>query len=164
VSKDDVDPPVQWTIAKVEKVELDDDEGGKKSPPVLFFRDADSKPLILNNTNWMALEDLYGDESDHWIGQPVELYKDPTVMFGGKRVGGVRVRAATATAWNTALVARVAALPYFDGNQARATKALQYMAEKKQIAPTLADDAIFAIMEKAAATWAKEDAAKKAAT
>lgn len=92
VSKDDVESPVVWTIANVVLVEMDDDNGGKKKPPVMHFSDPDSKPLIMNNSNWMTLEDLYGDESDNWTGKKIELYKDPNVMFGGKRVGGVRVR------------------------------------------------------------------------
>lgn len=92
VSKDDVESPVVWNIAGVSKVEMPDDEGGKKTPPVMTFKEDHAKPLILNNTNWMVLEDLYGDDSDKWIGHPIELYKDPSVMFGGKRVGGVRVR------------------------------------------------------------------------
>lgn len=92
VSKDDVESPVVWTVAGVSKVEMSDDDGGKKSPPVMTFKEDHAKPLILNNTNWMVLEDLYGDDSDKWVGHPIELYKDPAVMFGGKRVGGVRVR------------------------------------------------------------------------
>lgn len=92
VSKDDVETPVVWTIAKVEKVEMDADDGGKKSPPVIFFTEQESKPLILNNSNWMTIEDAYGDDSDRWTGKQIELFKDPSVMFGGKRVGGVRVR------------------------------------------------------------------------
>lgn len=92
VSKDEVETPVTWTITGVGKVEMDDDNGEKKSPPVMTFSDAGSKPLILNNTNWMVLEDLYGEDSDKWIGKTIELYKEPNVMFGNKRVGGVRVR------------------------------------------------------------------------
>lgn len=92
VSKDDVEIPVIWTIAGVQKVEMDDDGGGKKAPPVVSFVEENAKPLILNNSNWMTLEDLYGDDSDNWTGKKIELYKDASVMFGGKRVGGVRVR------------------------------------------------------------------------
>lgn len=92
VSKDDVEPAVVWTIASVVCVEMDGDDGRKKNPPVAYFKEEEAKPLILNNTNWMVLEDLYGEDSDLWIDKPIELYKDPAVMFGGKRVGGVRVR------------------------------------------------------------------------
>lgn len=92
LSKDDVDPAVVWTIAKVVKVEMDDEDGGKKNPPVMYFTEPESKPYIMNNTTWMTCEDLYGPDSDGWTGHQIECYKDPSVMFGGKRVGGVRVR------------------------------------------------------------------------
>ena len=92
VSKDDVEIPVVWMIASVVCVEMDDDAGGKKNPPVMHFKNPESKALILNNSNWMTIEDLYGGESDAWTDCQIELFKDPSVMFGGKRVGGVRVR------------------------------------------------------------------------
>ncbi len=93
VSKDDVEVPKAWTIETIAPVEMPSDDGSKtKSPPVMFFHEADAKPLILNNTNWMTIEDLYGPESNEWKGHKIELYNDPSVMFGNKRVGGVRVR------------------------------------------------------------------------
>ena len=37
---------------------------------------------------------IFGDdEMDHWIGRQCVIYADPTVMFGRKPVGGIRVRA-----------------------------------------------------------------------
>ncbi len=34
---------------------------------------------------------LWGDESDEWIGRRVTLAGDPDVMFGGQKVGGIRL-------------------------------------------------------------------------
>jgi hypothetical protein len=34
---------------------------------------------------------LWGDESDDWIGRRVTLAGDPDVMFGGQKVGGIRL-------------------------------------------------------------------------
>jgi hypothetical protein len=67
-------------------------EGGDEEKAVLHFAKKDHKPMIINNTNWTTLEEAYGDDSDLWHGKPVEVYVDPGVMFGGKRVGGVRLR------------------------------------------------------------------------
>lgn len=90
VSKDDVATPI---TARIDTVRFDTINGdkGDEDKPVMYFRDG-VKPMILNNTNWMTVEEAYGQESDDWTGKPVELYLDPGVMFGGKRVGGVRLR------------------------------------------------------------------------
>ena len=66
-------------------------EEGDERKTIMVFEE-ETKPLILNNTNWTILEDLYGPESDDWLGKKIELYSDPNVMFGKKRTGGVRVR------------------------------------------------------------------------
>lgn len=52
------------------------------------------KPLVLNPTNGAILSKILGsDESDDWIGKKVVLYADPNISFGGKIVGGIRIRA-----------------------------------------------------------------------
>ena len=56
---------------------------------VLSFQN-EQKLLVLNRTNWEAIEDLFGD-SDDWPGQTIELYADRTT-YQGKRVPCVRVR------------------------------------------------------------------------
>ncbi len=52
------------------------------------------KPLVLNMINTMTIEQILGsDDTDKWIGKTVVLYEDPSVMYAGKMVGGIRVRA-----------------------------------------------------------------------
>jgi len=52
------------------------------------------KGLVLNSTNMQALAELTGSEEiEDWIGHQVVLYADQTIMFRGKRVGGIRLRA-----------------------------------------------------------------------
>lgn len=38
---------------------------------------------------------LWGDQPKKWIGKRMRLYCDPNVMFGGLRVGGIRISHAT---------------------------------------------------------------------
>ena len=58
----------------------------------LTFQEHD-KPLVLNATNTQLCEQICGsDDTDHWIGKRLVLYTDPSVSFGGKLVGGIRVR------------------------------------------------------------------------
>ena len=90
MSKDDVKIPVIATIADVRPEVLKSDNGDE-SKPVMYFS-GDHKPMIINNANWMTVEDLYGDDSDAWAGHTVELYHEPNIMFGNKRVGGIRIR------------------------------------------------------------------------
>ena len=97
LSKDDVMPPIVAVIKTVVMETLDAEAGETK--PVMYFQDA-VPPLVVNTTNWMSVEDMYGPESDDWAGHSIELYQEPNVTYGGKRVGGIRIRkpAATATA------------------------------------------------------------------
>lgn len=58
--------------------------------PVLAFRNTALK-LVLNRTNAESIADLYGEETDAWIGQAVELYP-ARVPFKGKQVDAIRIR------------------------------------------------------------------------
>ena len=90
LSKDGVTTPVVASIKTITQTELDGD-GMKEMKNVLLFNGS-IKPMILNKGNAAALCESYGDDTDFWIGKPVEIYVDPSVMFGGKRVGGLRIR------------------------------------------------------------------------
>ncbi len=90
LSKEDLQSPRIMTIENVTENELQGD-GGKEMKPVAHFRGVD-KGLVLNNINWDTIQDAYGEESDDWTGKQIELYFDPSIMFGSKRVGGIRVR------------------------------------------------------------------------
>lgn len=52
------------------------------------------KPLVLNSTNIQLLAQICkSDQTEGWRGQRVVLYSDPSITYGGKLVGGIRVRA-----------------------------------------------------------------------
>jgi hypothetical protein len=58
----------------------------------LLFEE-EEKPLCLNSTNIQLCKAIFeSDDTDHWIGKKVVLYTDPTIMYAGKVVGGIRVR------------------------------------------------------------------------
>jgi hypothetical protein len=50
------------------------------------------KPLLLNRTNLRILQSIYGSNSDNCINKPVCVYDDPTISYGGRLTGGVRLR------------------------------------------------------------------------
>jgi hypothetical protein len=92
--KEDVPQPF---IAIISDVRVQTFEKTARSPredkDMLHFADPNVKPLGLNVTNKRVLVSAYGDESDHWRGQPVEIYVDPNVTNSrGEIVGGIRLR------------------------------------------------------------------------
>ena len=102
LSKEDLVVPAVATIADVQQGEIQGDVGTERKP-VMTFQEQGIKPMILNWTNWTTIEMAYGEDTDDWKGHKVELYVDPTVMFGAKRVGGVRVRVPSTLTWLEAL-------------------------------------------------------------
>jgi hypothetical protein len=59
----------------------------------LSFAEAE-KPMVLNATNGQIIAGICkSEETDNWVGHKIVLYDDPNVSFGGKLVGGIRVRA-----------------------------------------------------------------------
>jgi hypothetical protein len=55
---------------------------------------SDLKPLILNTTNIKRAVAAFGSqETNDWIGKSIVAYNDPNIEYGGKLVGGVRLRA-----------------------------------------------------------------------
>ena len=74
---------------KMDRVEMEDVGGELK--PVMFFLGTDKK-MIVNKTNASEIIDAYGDDTEAWHGQLIELY-EARVDFQGKKVAAVRVNA-----------------------------------------------------------------------
>jgi hypothetical protein len=56
--------------------------------------DLSEKGLGMNKVNAEAVVEIAKTKIvEQWVGTRVCLYVDPNVMFGGKRVGGIRVKA-----------------------------------------------------------------------
>lgn len=98
-SKEDCQTPIIGTIESVELADIQGDNGAERKP-IMHFREEHMKPMIINNTNFTTCEVAFGFNTDSWIGKQVEIYFDPTVMFGKERKGGVRLRIQTSKAAN----------------------------------------------------------------
>ena len=72
------------TIAVCEEVRFDD---GVKLK--LTFRETE-RSLVLNRCNATAIADMLGDNTDHWIGRRIGVYRT-TTQFGGKTVPCIRI-------------------------------------------------------------------------
>jgi|SRR6266480_4280194 len=87
---DDVrDQSVVATIAGFGREEMEND-GNTEKVSVMHLEGQD-RSVILKTTTLNTLKDLFGTPNDA-VGKPIELYFDASVSFGGKRVGGLRLR------------------------------------------------------------------------
>jgi hypothetical protein len=82
------------TIKRVEQINVALEGDPPEEKWCMSFREFD-KPMVLNTTNAQLCEKFLGsDDTDDWIGQQVVVYDEPNVSFGGKLVGGIRIKRA----------------------------------------------------------------------
>lgn len=88
----DVGQGLLVTVSGVEKHNVAKEGAEPELKWCLEFAEHD-KPLVLNSTNIQLCERIFGsDDTDQWINKKLVLYVDPTISYGGKVVGGIRVR------------------------------------------------------------------------
>ncbi len=75
------------TMARVDMQDLNGDP-----KPILYFQGKE-RGLVLNKTNANKIAEIYGDDTDNWIGEEIILY-EAMVEFQGKTVAAIRVRLA----------------------------------------------------------------------
>jgi hypothetical protein len=75
----------------------EDNVGTKEEPdvkPLMLFREID-KPMVMNWTNLQLAAVFFGTEAyDEWTGKRITVWFDPTIAFGNKLVGGLRLKKA----------------------------------------------------------------------
>lgn len=76
-------------VVRIEKVT----EGNAESPIAVYYEGCNGKPWYPAKTMRRALVAAWTDEADNWIGKSVKLYRDPEVVYGGIKVGGIRIKA-----------------------------------------------------------------------
>lgn len=97
LKKEDVGPQGKnLTIKHFTRVKVSGDKG-EETKAACHWVQPDYKPLLLNVTNGGVLEALFGD-TDGAKGKTVNVYFDRLISFGGKTVGGIRIREATGEA------------------------------------------------------------------
>lgn len=88
-SGDITDDDLVVTISRVAIESLG--QGDKaEDKPIVYFSD-NEKGLVLNKTNAHVISDLYGPETDAWVGKKIALYATEVEM-GGVTTLGIRVR------------------------------------------------------------------------
>ena len=97
LTQNDVPTPMIQIVTNVTM----DEFGGMNGQPkerkmVLHFNQC--KPMVFNGINQRVMMDLFNhgaeiEDSNQIIGKSIEIYADPSIMFGANRVGGLRLRA-----------------------------------------------------------------------
>jgi hypothetical protein len=88
-SSDVKDRPRVAVISHIERETIGEGKDAKEKH-VLYF-EGDTKPMVLNRTNWDTLEEAFGD-SDDWPAHKVKI-KTARTQFQGKPVDGIRLDA-----------------------------------------------------------------------
>jgi hypothetical protein len=95
LKKEDITSPINTSILWTKEEEVTAPGKGTETRLVLYF-DGLKKGLVLNTANAEALAEITGtDEYEQWSDVPIELYVDPDVKYGGKKIGGIRIRKPT---------------------------------------------------------------------
>jgi hypothetical protein len=86
--------------AEIEDVLLYDevafDKGRKeKNVPALKFRGKAKQLVLRTSANRRSLVRMYGANTQAWRGKIIYIYHDPEVRFGGRAVGGIRIKEIT---------------------------------------------------------------------
>ena len=94
LKKEDVGEGTLLTITKIDEQNVAMEGADPDMRACLHFAEV-KKPMVLNQTNGEIIGDFLGHDNIEvaWIGKQVVLFSDSGVMFGGKRVGGIRARA-----------------------------------------------------------------------
>lgn len=97
LKKEDCNPPILVTIDGCSEENVAKEGAPEEMKWCLHFRETD-KPMVLNSTNGQIIAQITGnDDTDNWTGWKIVLYHDLNVSFGGKLIGGIRVRAPRGT-------------------------------------------------------------------
>jgi hypothetical protein len=81
---------VMLQIEKVFPGEVAGEKGRTSKKPIVKFVGKDKK-LAVNKTNGKTIAQLYGTDTDNWVGQGITLYPT-TTNFGGETVECIRIR------------------------------------------------------------------------
>lgn len=77
--------PMTITITKV-------GQGSTQEQPIkIFFEGDNGKPYIPCKSMRRVLVQVWGKDGAAYVGRSMTLFRDPSVMFGGVAVGGIRI-------------------------------------------------------------------------
>lgn len=75
--------PITVTVESVKR--------GDREQPVIINIGSDHRPYKPGKSMRRVLIAAWGDKGSDWVGKSMTLYCDPDVVFGGVKVGGIRI-------------------------------------------------------------------------
>jgi hypothetical protein len=92
LKKEDLSDPVDTELLWVKEEKVTAPGKGTKVRLVASFEGL-PKGLVLNTANCEILAEITGtDDPNEWKDVVLQLYVDPDVKYGGKKIGGIRIR------------------------------------------------------------------------
>jgi len=83
------------TIERVMEVKDAQFKGGRTKAKCYALQfTGKARMLVLNGVNRETLKEMFGRTAPEWLGKPIVLYVKPDVMLAGKKVPGIRIKAA----------------------------------------------------------------------
>ena len=76
--------PITITVSAIRIAEGD-------QPVVIQYHNDNGRPYKPCLSMRKILAFAWGTDASQWVGRSITLYNDPEVMFGGKKVGGIRI-------------------------------------------------------------------------
>ena len=96
LKKEDVGDGINVTIQRIDRQDVSLENQPEELKYILYFQEAINghhKGMVMNWTNIQLCAMAAGtEETDEWVGKQIQLYNDPTISFGGKITGGIRIR------------------------------------------------------------------------
>jgi len=92
LKKEDLSDPVNTELLWV-KEETVTTPGKDTTTRLVAYFEGLSKGLVLNTANCETLREMTGTvDPNEWKDVALQLYVDPDVTYGGKKIGGIRIR------------------------------------------------------------------------
>jgi len=92
LKKEDLSDPVDTELLWV-KEEMVTARGKDTTTRLVAYFEGLSKGLVLNMANCETLLEITEtDDPNEWKDVALQLYVDPDVTYGGKKIGGIRIR------------------------------------------------------------------------
>jgi len=92
LKKEDAGTGKLVTIISLEQQNVAMEDQSPDMKWIIHFKEF-TKGMVLNWTNIQLLSKAVGsEETEDWIDRQVVVYEDPNVGYGGKIVGGIRIR------------------------------------------------------------------------
>lgn len=66
-------------------------KAGDEQPVAIHFDNDGGKPYKVCKSMRRVLVQVWGADAKQYVGRSMTLYRDPDVMFGGQKVGGIRI-------------------------------------------------------------------------